>query len=72
MSFRNVTMLWMIAAVPLALVFLVVRERARDRVARRFASERLRGVVKTTYLRGRKVWQDGSTIGSPNGKWIRK
>jgi len=45
MSFRNVTMLWLIAAVPLALVFLLVRERARTRLARRFASERLRGVT---------------------------
>ena len=45
MSFRNVTMLWLIAAVPLALVFLVMRERMRTRIARRFASERLRGVA---------------------------
>ncbi len=45
MSFRNVTMLWLIAAVPLAVVFLVLRERARTRIARRFASERLRGVA---------------------------
>ncbi|HEX6097319.1 MAG TPA: VWA domain-containing protein [Thermoanaerobaculia bacterium] len=45
MSFRNVTMLWTIAAVPLALIFLLIRERARTRVARRFASERLRGVA---------------------------
>jgi Ca-activated chloride channel family protein len=45
MSFRNVTMLWMIAAVPLALIFLLVRERARTRIARRFASERLRGAA---------------------------
>ncbi|HEY6844393.1 MAG TPA: amidohydrolase family protein, partial [Thermoanaerobaculia bacterium] len=37
-----------------------------------YAGEELRGVVKATYLRGRKVWQDGRTIGSPNGKWIRK
>lgn len=45
MSFRNVTMLWLIAAVPLAMVFLVMRERARTRIGRRFASERLRGVA---------------------------
>jgi Ca-activated chloride channel homolog len=45
MSFRNVTMLWTIAAVPLALIFLLIRERARTRIARRFASERLRGVA---------------------------
>jgi Ca-activated chloride channel homolog len=45
LSFRNVTMLWTIAAVPLALVFLLLRERARTRIARRFASERLRGLA---------------------------
>jgi Ca-activated chloride channel homolog len=45
MSFRNVTMLWLIAAVPLALIFLVMRERLRTRVARRFTSERLRGAA---------------------------
>jgi len=36
-----------------------------------YAGERLRGVVKATYLRGRKVWQDGRTISSPSGQWIR-
>ena len=45
MMFRNVTMLWLLAAVPLALIFLLMRERLRTRVARRFASERLRGVT---------------------------
>jgi Ca-activated chloride channel family protein len=54
MSFRNVTMLWMIAAVPLALLLLVMRERARTRVARRFASERLRGV--TNRARALRPW----------------
>jgi allantoinase len=37
-----------------------------------YAGEKLRGVVKATYLRGQKVWQDGRAIGSPSGKWIRK
>ena len=37
-----------------------------------YEGETLRGVVKATYVRGRKVWQDGRTTGSPNGKWIRK
>jgi allantoinase len=37
-----------------------------------YAGEELRGVVKSTYLRGQKVWQDGRTIGSPSGKWIRR
>ena len=37
-----------------------------------YAGEQLRGVVKATYLRGRKVWQDGRAIGSPSGRWLRK
>src|SRR5439155_23297616 len=37
-----------------------------------YAGEQLRGVVKTTYLRGRKVWEDGRAIGKPSGQWIRK
>jgi len=37
-----------------------------------YAGEELRGVVKATYLRGRKVWEDGRTIGTPSGQWIRK
>jgi Ca-activated chloride channel family protein len=47
MSFRNLTMLWLLAAVPLALIFLMMRERARTRLARRFMSERLRGVANS-------------------------
>ncbi len=37
-----------------------------------YAGEELRGVVKATYLRGRKVWEDGEAIGKPSGQWIRK
>ena len=37
-----------------------------------YVGEELRGVVKATYLRGRKVWEDGRTIGTPSGQWIRK
>jgi len=37
-----------------------------------YAGEELRGVVKATYLRGRKVWEDGRAIGKPSGQWIRK
>ncbi|PYQ61944.1 MAG: allantoinase AllB [Acidobacteria bacterium] len=37
-----------------------------------YSGEELRGVVKETHLRGRKVWQDGRAIGSPSGQWIRK
>ena len=44
MSFRVATMLWLLALVPFALLFFVVRERTRGRIARRFVSERLRGV----------------------------
>lgn len=60
MSFRNVTMLWWIAAVPLAVVFLVLRERARTRVARRFASERLRGV--SNGARALRPWLLGTGV----------
>src|SRR3954452_22778047 len=44
MTFRSITALWWLAAVPGALLFLLGRERLRVRVARRFVSERLRGV----------------------------
>ena len=43
MSFRTTTALWLLAAIPFALAFLLTRERLRTRIARRFASERLRG-----------------------------
>lgn len=45
MTFRSLTMLWLLAAVPFALLFLLARERTRTAVARRFAAERLRGVA---------------------------
>lgn len=44
MSFRSTHLLWLLAVVPFALVFLVTRESLRAEVARRFVSERLRGV----------------------------
>jgi Ca-activated chloride channel homolog len=44
MSFRSINLLWLLAIVPFALIFLLTRERLRTRIARRFASERLRGV----------------------------
>jgi allantoinase len=37
-----------------------------------YAGEELRGVVKTTFLRGRKIWDDQRRIGNPAGKWIRR
>ena len=54
MTFRVNALLWLLALVPLALLFLVTRERTRIRVARRFASERLRGV--TNPARALRPW----------------
>jgi Ca-activated chloride channel family protein len=45
MTFRSATILWALAALPLVILFLVIRESLRTRIARRFASERLRGVA---------------------------
>jgi len=44
-AFRMPQMLWLAALVPLALLFFLARGRKRDRIARRFVSERLRGVA---------------------------
>lgn len=54
MTFRSINTLWLLAAVPLALLFLLGRERVRTRLARLFASERLRGVVNPA--RGLRPW----------------
>jgi allantoinase len=35
-----------------------------------YEGERLRGVVRATILRGRKVWEDGAHIGAPIGQWL--
>ncbi|HEX8253275.1 MAG TPA: VWA domain-containing protein [Thermoanaerobaculia bacterium] len=43
MSFRSTLALWLLLLVPIALVFLIGRERLRTRSARRFVSARLRG-----------------------------
>ncbi|HWS71742.1 MAG TPA: VWA domain-containing protein [Thermoanaerobaculia bacterium] len=45
MTFRDFWMLWLVALVPIALAFLVARERHRARLARRFVAERLRDVT---------------------------
>ena len=45
MSFRAPLWLWLAAAAPLMFAFLLARERTRIRTARRFVSERLRGVA---------------------------
>jgi Ca-activated chloride channel family protein len=44
-AFRLPQLLWLALAVPLALIFFLARERRRVRIARRFVSERLRGVA---------------------------
>lgn len=45
MTFATKGALWLLAIVPFALVFFVSAERARAAAARRFVSERLRGVA---------------------------
>jgi Ca-activated chloride channel family protein len=47
MTFERTTLLWLLALVPFVLMFLVSRERWRGALARRFVSERLRGVSNT-------------------------
>lgn len=44
MTFRDPLWLWLLAAIPFAALFLVARERSRERLARRFIAEPLRGV----------------------------
>lgn len=60
MSFRAATMLWLLAAVPFALLFFVVRERTRGRIARRFVSERLRGI--SSHGRALRPWLLGIAL----------
>lgn len=43
MMFRSANVLWFLAAIPLAMTFLVLRERRRVAIGRRLVSERLRG-----------------------------
>jgi Ca-activated chloride channel family protein len=45
MTFRSASALWFLAAVPVVLLFFATREHLRLRIARRFVSERLRGVA---------------------------
>jgi Ca-activated chloride channel family protein len=45
LTFRSIPVLALAAVAPLALIFLIARERHRIRLARRFISESLRGVV---------------------------
>lgn len=37
-----------------------------------YAGDTLTGVVKATFVRGHKVWQDGRHSGGSVGKWIRR
>jgi allantoinase len=37
-----------------------------------YNGEQLTGVVKATYLRGTKVWEDGAHVGTPQGTWMRR
>jgi Ca-activated chloride channel family protein len=45
MTFRTISILWLLALAPFVALFLLSRERLRLTIARRFASERLRGVA---------------------------
>ncbi len=45
MTFRALPLLWLLAVMPLALLFLLARESHRLRLGRRFIAERLRGVA---------------------------
>ena len=44
MTFRDPRWLWALLAIPFAALFFILRERLRGRIARRFVSDRLRGV----------------------------
>ena len=35
-----------------------------------YAGDELHGVVRATYVRGQKVWEDGAHIGTPQGIWL--
>ena len=54
MSFRAPMWLWLLTLAPVALAFLLAREQRRASIARRFASERLRGVSNP--LRGARPY----------------
>ncbi|MGZ4811037.1 MAG: VWA domain-containing protein [Thermoanaerobaculia bacterium] len=54
MTFRSTSALWLLASVPIIVLFLSARERMRLRIARRFVSERLRGVANGVH--GLRPW----------------
>ena len=37
-----------------------------------YAGEVLHGAVRTTYLRGQKVYDEGEVTGAPRGRWLRR
>lgn len=53
MTFRDPRLLWLLAAIPFAALFFFSRERVRERLARMFMSERLRGA---NTIRGIRPW----------------
>lgn len=53
-TFHAARLLWLLLLLPLALLFFLARERQRGRIARRFVSERLRGVANP--LRWLRPW----------------
>jgi len=59
-AFRLPQLLWLALLVPLALLFFIARERRRSRIARRFISERLRGVANP--LRVLRPWLVALTL----------
>ncbi len=54
MTFRSVSLLWLLALVPIVCAMLLARESHRARLSRRFVGERLRGVSNT--LRPVRPW----------------
>jgi Ca-activated chloride channel family protein len=60
MTFRVLPILWLLAAIPFVVWFFVARERTRTRIARQFASERLRGVSNPA--RGFRPWLAGAAL----------
>lgn len=51
MTFRDPRLLWTLAAIPFAALFFFSRERIRERLARMFVSERLRGANAIRFIR---------------------
>ena len=53
--------------------FVVLTEEVQHRhKVTPYAGETLTGVVKATYVRGNKVWEDGRHLGNAVGEWVRR